>query len=164
MKGFFGCAEAACHGARRGRMMQEPETVERASLEDIAMLAMEFGRLLMECGASARIVEEIVGTVARGLGAERVDLRIGYASLAITVGIGGEGITRMRKVGPLGVNQRLDHSLRELAGAVRRGEFTASAARLEAEQPHPDPPAPSGLAGGYRGRRGLRFLRTPAGR
>jgi uncharacterized membrane protein YjjP (DUF1212 family) len=110
-------------------MMQKPEAVERASLEDMAMLSMEFGRFLMECGASARIVDDIVGRVARGLGAERVDLRIGYASLAITVGIGGEGITRMRKVGSLGVNQRLDHLLRELAGAVQRGEFTAAAAR-----------------------------------
>ena len=58
-----------------------------APLEDIAMLSMEFGRLLLECGASAKIVEETVETVARGLGAERVDLRIGYASLAVTVGI-----------------------------------------------------------------------------
>ena len=111
--------------------MQKPETAERSSLEEIAMLSMEFGRLLMESGASARIVDETVAKVARGLGAERVDLRIGYASLAVTVGIGGEGITRMRKVGPLGVNQRLDHAVRDLAGAVRRGELAAPAARSE---------------------------------
>jgi uncharacterized membrane protein YjjP (DUF1212 family) len=111
--------------------MQKSETIKRASLEDIAMVSMEFGRLLMECGASARIVDDIVDTVARGLGAERVDLRIGYASLALTVGIGGEGITRMRKVGPLGVNQRLDHAVRELAGEVHRGETSASAAQVK---------------------------------
>jgi len=110
-------------------MMQNAEAVERTSLEDIAMLAMEFGRLLLECGASARVVDEIVATVARGLGAERVDLRIGYASLAVTVGIGSQGITRMRKVGPLGVNQRRGQALCELAEAVRRGEFTARVAR-----------------------------------
>ncbi len=90
---------------------------------------MEFGRLLMECGASARVVDETVRKVAHGLGADRADLRIGYASLAVTVGIGPEGITRMRKVGALGVNQRLDHSVRELAAAVGRGELTAVAAR-----------------------------------
>jgi uncharacterized membrane protein YjjP (DUF1212 family) len=111
-------------------MTPEPETIGHAPLEEIAMLSLEFGRAIMECGASARVVDAIVGTVARGLGSERVDLRIGYASLAVTVGIGGEGITRMRKVGALGVNQRLDHSLRELADAVARGEFTAAAARL----------------------------------
>src|SRR5436190_14925554 len=99
-------------------MIEKKEALQRASLEDIAMVSMEFGRLLMECGASARGVDEIVDTVARGLGAERVELRIGYTSLAVTVGIGGEGITRMRKVGALGVNQRLGHSLSDLAEAV----------------------------------------------
>src|SRR5215469_6929784 len=108
--------------------MQKPEA-ERASLEEIAMVSLEFGRLLMECGASARIVDESVATVARGLGAERVDLRIGYASLAVTVGIGSDGITRMRNIGRLGVNQRFDHSVRELAAAVGRGEFTVVTAR-----------------------------------
>jgi hypothetical protein len=54
-----------------------------------------------ETGASARNVEEITGQVAAGLGAERVDTRVGYASLAITIGIGPDWITRMRKVGPL---------------------------------------------------------------
>jgi uncharacterized membrane protein YjjP (DUF1212 family) len=108
--------------------MQKSE-VEHASLEELAMVSLEFGRLLMECGASARIVDELVATVARGLGAERVDLRIGYASLAVTVGIGSDGITRMRNIDRLGVNQRLDHSVRELAAAVGRGEFTAATAR-----------------------------------
>jgi len=98
------------------------------------MLAMEFGRLLMECGASAQIVDEYAGRIARGLGAERVDMRIGYASLAITVGIGGEGITRMRKVGGLGVNQRLDQALRQLGRRVEAGELTAAATRAELER------------------------------
>ena len=67
--------------------MREPaETQGRDSLEEIAMLALEFGRLLMEAGASARSVEEITARVAVGLGAERMDLRVGYASLAITIG------------------------------------------------------------------------------
>lgn len=95
------------------------------------MLSMEFGRLLMESGASARIADDIVGRVARGLGAERVDLRVGYASLAITIGVGPEGITRMRKIGLLGVNQRLDHEIRQLAARVERGEVAAVAARAE---------------------------------
>lgn len=98
------------------------------------MLAMEFGRVLMECGASARIVDEYVDRIAVGLGAERVDLRIGYASLAITVRVGGEGITRMRKVGPLGVNQRLDRAVRRLAARVEHGELGAAAAQSELER------------------------------
>jgi len=101
-------------------------SIATTSLEDIAMLSLEFGRLLMECGASALVVDEIVQMVARGLGADRVELRIGYASLAVTVRIRGEEITRMRKVDALGVNQRLDYSVRELARAVGRGDLTAT--------------------------------------
>jgi len=103
----------------------------RESLEDIAMLALEFGRLLMEAGAGARSVEEITRQVATGLGAERVDLRVGYASLAITIGIGPDGITRMRKVGPLGVNQSLDQALRGAAARIERSGFTVAEARAE---------------------------------
>ena len=77
-----------------------------SSPHDIAMVALDAGRLSMEAGASGRYVEELVERIAHGLGAEQVDLRIGYASLSITIGIGGEGVTRMRRVGPHGVNQR----------------------------------------------------------
>jgi len=89
------------------------------------MAALEAGRLLMEAGAGAAGTDEIVEVVARGLGAERVDLRIGYASLSVTVGSGNSGITRMRNIGPLGVNQQLDQQLWVLAARVSRGELTS---------------------------------------
>jgi uncharacterized membrane protein YjjP (DUF1212 family) len=141
---FTRCLKAVCAG--RGNSlagggfsdifagMVEEASGKNLSLEEIAMLAMEFGRLLMECGASAQIVDEYVVRVARAAGAERVDLRIGYASLAITVGIGGEGITRMRKVGALGVNQRLDQALRQLGRQLEAEEIPAAAARAELER------------------------------
>jgi uncharacterized membrane protein YjjP (DUF1212 family) len=112
-------------------MVESDIVVESATLEDIAMLAMEFGRIMMECGSSASIVEEYVVRVARGLGARRVDLRIGYASLAITVGISDEGITRMRKVGYLGVNQRMGQSLRELVRRLEVEKLSLSLTRSE---------------------------------
>jgi uncharacterized membrane protein YjjP (DUF1212 family) len=87
--------------------------------------------MLMEAGASATGVKRIVETVALGLGANRVDLRIGYASLAITIGIGDAGITRMRQVGTLGVNQRLDHELWSLAKRVSHRELTVDQTRNE---------------------------------
>ena len=57
------------------------------ALEPLAMVALDAGRMLMEAGASANGIDEIVAKFARGLGAERVDLRIGYASLAVTIGM-----------------------------------------------------------------------------
>jgi uncharacterized membrane protein YjjP (DUF1212 family) len=95
------------------------------------MVALDAGRMLMEAGASANGVKNIVETVALGLGAERVDLRIGYASLAITIGVGPNGITRMRGVGHLGVNQQLDQALRHLAHRVSRHELSTEATRTE---------------------------------
>jgi uncharacterized membrane protein YjjP (DUF1212 family) len=101
------------------------------ALEPIAMVALDAGRMIMEAGANANSIKTIVEKFARGLGAERVDLRIGYASLAITIGIGPNGITRMRKVGTLGVNQRLDQRLWRLCDRVARGELTTAQAQAE---------------------------------
>jgi uncharacterized membrane protein YjjP (DUF1212 family) len=111
-----------------------PPNADKASLDAIAMAALDAGRLLMESGASATAVDHIVATVARGLGAERVDLRVGYASLAITIGFGGSGITRMRKVGHLGVNQRMDQAVRNLAERVSHGELDTAGTRAELDQ------------------------------
>lgn len=115
-------------------MGQEKTTTENSPLEGIAMLAMDFGRLMMECGASAGIVDEYVIKVAHSLGAKRAELRIGYASMAITVGITDEGITRLRKVGHLGVNQRLDQAVRLLARRVETEKLSLTATRAELDR------------------------------
>jgi len=95
------------------------------------MVALDAGRMLMEAGASAKRTEQIVMKFATGLGAERVELRIGYASQAITIGIGATGITRMRKVGALGVNQRLDLALWALAEQVAQRKLSLIETRTE---------------------------------
>lgn len=104
------------------------------ALEPIAMVALDAGRMLMEAGANASSIDAIVAKYARGLGADRVDLRIGYASLAITIGIGANGITRMREVGHLGVNQRMDLELWRLGDRVEKEKMTAAQARAELEK------------------------------
>jgi uncharacterized membrane protein YjjP (DUF1212 family) len=116
-----------------------------ASLEPIAMVALDAGRILMESGASGNSVESLVAEVAQGLGSERVDLRIGYASLAITVGIGSDGITRMRKVGPIGVNQRLDQAIHHLAARIKTGGYTPATARAELDRLSRETPRHSSL-------------------
>jgi uncharacterized membrane protein YjjP (DUF1212 family) len=100
-------------------------------LDEIATLAVEFGRLLLEVGANARDAEQIAAQVALGLRADRMDLRVGYASMAITVGKGPEEVTRLRRVGPLGVNQTLYYSLQLLGSRISQGELTLTQARQE---------------------------------
>jgi uncharacterized membrane protein YjjP (DUF1212 family) len=104
------------------------------ALEPIAMVALDAGRMLMEAGASAVSIDAIVAKFARGLGADRVDLRIGYASLAVTIGIGDNGITRMREVGHLGVNQRADLELWHLSDRVQAKQLTVEQTRAELDR------------------------------
>lgn len=119
-------------GSSLNRTLVMPtETRGRELLEEIAVLALEFGRLLMECGSSAHHVDEISTQVAVGLGAERLDLQVGYASLAITIGVGTDVVTLTRKVGPLGVNEDLYRALSAAAARIGQGTFTITEARAE---------------------------------
>ena len=88
------------------------------SLNALTMVILDAARLLMESGGKAKTVDDFVQILARGLGADSAELRIGYASMALTVSIGHSYITRMKKVGLIGVNQRLEQGLWQLA---RRG-------------------------------------------
>ena len=69
--------------------------------------------------------------VAIGLGAERVDLRVDYASLAITLSTGPDAVSQMRRVGPLGVNESPHRALKAVSARIARGGFTVDEARTE---------------------------------
>lgn len=95
------------------------------------MLALRVGRHLMESGAKAEVVQQGASLVAKGLGAEGTHVRVGYASLAITLSADGHTITRMMGVGGIGVNFRLNFSVRGLCARAAKGGLGAE--ELEAE-------------------------------
>jgi uncharacterized membrane protein YjjP (DUF1212 family) len=103
-------------------------------LEKIANVALRIGRALMECGASVQVIHEGATLTARGLGAESVSVRVGYASLAINVAAAGLTITRMIAVGRHGVNHRLDIAVRALASSVAATGGTAAAVHAELDR------------------------------
>lgn len=110
-------------------------------LEAIALTSLRLGRLLMEAGARARVVDACVVELAKGLGAESACTRAGYASLEMTVHRGEVTSTRMVTVGYHGVNQRLDQALRQLAqraGAERLtpADVDQEVNRLLKDTPH----------------------------
>jgi uncharacterized membrane protein YjjP (DUF1212 family) len=109
----------------------ESALVEREPLNQIAEAALSVARLLMETGASATIVHEECSRVARGLGAQHVDLRSGYDALDITISKGTSYMTRTVEIGPLGVNYRLAHAVRALAKRIAEGGFTSAEAISE---------------------------------
>ena len=74
-----------------------------------------------------KVVHEGAALIVKGLGADTIGMRAGYASLEITVSNGANTITRMTSVGPHGVNHRLDHGLRDLCLQVSRGGMSVAA-------------------------------------
>lgn len=112
-------------------------------MEEIATLALQFGRLLMETGSSARHVEESIAKVAIGLGAERVHVRVGYASLAITISLESDSVTQICRVGGLSANESLYRSLSAAAAQIGQGGFTeAEAQRILTRLLHDSPRYP----------------------
>lgn len=95
------------------------ETDPRRDLEHVALAAIAVGRLLMQSGARAQVVRTGCALVAQGLGAEHVEIRAGYSSIAVTVRRGGDSVSRMGSVGGLGVNHRVDQAVRRLARGAR---------------------------------------------
>lgn len=102
-------------------MSDDAVRLKHRELEKIAMTALRLSRTLTECGARVRVAHQGASLVVRGLGAEPVGIRTGYASQEITVRSGASTITRMMTVGAHGVNHRLDHAMRALAMRVSKG-------------------------------------------
>ncbi|PTW62079.1 uncharacterized membrane protein YjjP (DUF1212 family) [Breoghania corrubedonensis] len=103
---------------------QDPAGSKRLELEPIALAALEAGQMLLSTGAKAGVVRQGMTMIAGGLGADLTDIRVGFASIAVTVGSGPRTITRMLGVREHGVNMRLNHALRKVCVRVSHGGMT----------------------------------------
>jgi uncharacterized membrane protein YjjP (DUF1212 family) len=114
--------------------LPEPVRMRHRDLEKIAIVALRIGCVLMECGASVGVLQNGMMIVARGLGAECPGVRVGYASIALTVAQGEFTITRMTSVGAHGVNHRLDMAVRKLAARIADSGVTVEEAHAELDR------------------------------
>ncbi len=105
----------------------DPVPLKHRELERIALVALKAARILLQSGARVKVVHEGAALIVKGLGADIIGMRAGYASHEITVSNGANTITRMTSVGPHGVNHRLDHALRDLCLKVSRGGMSVEA-------------------------------------
>lgn len=112
----------------------DPVLLKHRALEQIAMVALQAARVLMESGARSKVAHQCAVMVAQGLGGENVAFRSGYASLAITVASGVNTISRMIDVGPHGVNHKLDQGIRGLAVRVAQGGMTPPETQAEIDR------------------------------
>ena len=78
----------------------------------------------MQSGCNGRVIHECGALLARSQGVELLGIRVGYASIAITLGHGGNSISRMVTIAGHGVNHRLDQAVRAL---VREAAHTGMA-------------------------------------
>ncbi len=104
----------------------DPVPMRHRELERIALVALKAACILLESGARVKVVHEGATLIVKGLGADIIGMRAGYASHEITVSNGANTITRMTSVGPHGVNHRLDHALRDLCLKVSRGGMSVA--------------------------------------
>ncbi|TCT40352.1 threonine/serine exporter family protein [Martelella mediterranea] len=112
-------------------------------LEMQALTALDAGRILMETGAKSAVVRDGIERVARGLGARTVDIRVGFASISVTLGDDVVTSTHMTSVGHHGVNMRVNHKVREICAAAGKGGLSLeelrrrlSEAQLATEKHH----------------------------
>ncbi|WP_319410298.1 threonine/serine exporter family protein [uncultured Cohaesibacter sp.] len=113
---------------------QDQMRLRHRHLEKISMSALNVGCILMESGAKAEVVRNGIEMVVQGLGAETIAVRIGYASIGLTVrdlDDAGNTISRLLQVGPHGVNLQLNNAARALA--VRASQGTMSAEEIVTE-------------------------------
>lgn len=103
-----------------------PYSVDKQELGRIASVSLRTARMAMECGGRAHVIAECAKMIASGLGAEFLGLRIGYASLAISIGSNDDMISRMVVVGRHGVNHRLDQAIRQLVRRVTTENLNAT--------------------------------------
>jgi uncharacterized membrane protein YjjP (DUF1212 family) len=83
-------------------------------IEQIALVCLNCARVLMQSGSSGRVVHACGETLAKALGVDLLGLRVGYTSIAITLGSGANTITRMVTLSEHGVNHRLNQAVRAL--------------------------------------------------
>lgn len=97
-------------------MEQPTDPVKRRhrELEQIALVALRCARTLTQSGSGARVVHQCGAMLAASQKVDLLGLRLGYASITITLGSHGNTITRMVTVPGHGVNHRLDRAVRAL--------------------------------------------------
>lgn len=109
---------------------QEPQPHRHRDLEQIAIASLGCARVLMETGSRAGTVHEACRLLATGLGAHMLGVRVGYASISVTLVSGVNTITRMVTVQRHGMDYRLNQRVRGLV--VSASEMGISPAEITA--------------------------------
>lgn len=119
----------------------DPQIYRHRDLEQIALASLACARVLMETGSRAMTVHECCRLIATGLGADIIGVRVGYASISVTLRSEMNTITRMVTVPRHGMDHRLNQSTRDLVAhaaqtAMPPADIVARLEAIAAASPH----------------------------
>jgi uncharacterized membrane protein YjjP (DUF1212 family) len=103
-------------------------------LTDVIDLAAWAGQLLMQNGADSERVEETVHRLGTALGCEWLDVFVSAHSLGITTISGDTFRTKIRRIGPGGVNMTIVSAVNRLSRRTDLGELDRAQVRAELER------------------------------
>src|SRR5215471_21503237 len=104
------------------------------SLSDVARLSLSIGRLLMEFGESARMINEEIAALAHRLGCDSAEVYCQHAAIIVTLRRGEEFCVQMGKVGEHGVNLRRSEATKDTLRRVADGQLDCLAAQIELDE------------------------------
>ena len=118
----------------------DPGRVNPASIEDVAHLALQVGRLLFENGADTAEVQESVVRFAAAFGYE-AHLLVSYEVLLLTLVAGGQFRTKVgHRVPAMNVNMAAISDVSRFVGEVENGRRGIAEVRAELEDVERRPP------------------------
>jgi uncharacterized membrane protein YjjP (DUF1212 family) len=105
----------------------QQQTFSRRELNGIAKVVLKAARMLMENGAETRRVFETSREMGKRLGVPEIDILVTHRSVMVTVASGDEAVTRIARVGTLGVNQEKIMAISRTLREMPEGERDAAA-------------------------------------
>ncbi len=106
------------------------------ALSDVAHLSISIGRILMECGASGRLIHDEVFAAARGLGCDSAEVYCQHAAIIVTLRRGEEFCVQMGKVGEHSVNLRRSEAISDIVRRIAHDELECAAGQIELDEVH----------------------------
>jgi uncharacterized membrane protein YjjP (DUF1212 family) len=103
-------------------------------LNDVARLCLSAGLLLLQTGASGRMVHEAIKAIAFALGCNSVEVFCQHAAILVTIRRGTDSVMQMSKAGEHGVNLRRDEAVRKIIHELAAGKLDCAEAQMAIEQ------------------------------
>lgn len=110
------------------------KTERLPSLERVARLGLSAGRLLLETGASGRIVHEAIQDIAYALSCDSAEVMCQHAAVLVMIRRGPDSCMQMTKVGEHSVNLRRAQAVRQVVREVVAKKLDCHYAQVEIDQ------------------------------